>query len=408
MVRSLGRLSLRQGGQILRDASAFHASVPSLHLVCLVGVSRVDGDGMRPGEITGSEAFRIDGATALDWARNADDAELMAAAHRVRCAKNPAGEVTYLVDRNINYSNVCITDCLFCGFYARPGQEGGYVLTREVLARKMAELVEVGGSRVLLQGGHNPDLPLSWYEDLFRWMRLTFPSIQIDGLSPSEIDHIASIEDLPVREVLARLQEAGLAYLPGGGAELLVDRIRRKISVKKIPAARWIDIMDVAQSLGLGTSASMVIGVDESWEDRIEHLEVLRAQQDRARARGDRGFAAFIMWPMLLDNSLGKVLKRDRPIPTGDYLRTLSLARLILDNFDHVQASWPTMGPEVAQVALHAGADSIGSTMMEENVVSQSGAVHEMMTEEMLRDHITRAGFTPVKRDSNFAAETPA
>lgn len=313
---------------------------------------------------------------------------------------NDPSVATYLVDRNINYSNVCITDCLFCGFFVRPGSPGGYVLTRSMLTDKMRELEKAGGSRVLLQGGHNPDLRLPWYEELFKWMRSEFPGIQIDALSPSEIDHLSTLESISSLEVLARLQRAGLAYLPGGGAELLVDGIRSRISRKKIGADRWLGIMDEAQSLGLATSASMVIGVDESWRDRLEHLDRLRNQQDRAVALGRGGFSAFIMWPMLLDNPLGRMLKRTQPVPVGDYLRTLAISRLYLDNFPHIQASWPTMGPEIAQLALRAGADSIGSTMMEENVVSQSGALHPMMTESALRAHIEAAGFTPLKRDS--------
>lgn len=313
---------------------------------------------------------------------------------------NDPAVATYLVDRNINYSNICITDCLFCGFFVRPGSTDGYVLSRQTLTSKLRELEAVGGSRVLLQGGHNPSLRLSWYEELFSWMRKEFPSIQIDALSPSEIDHLSTLESMSSLEVLAQLQKSGLAYLPGGGAELLVDSIRSRISRKKISADRWLGIMDEAQSLGLSTSASMVIGVDETWENRLEHLDRLRRQQDRALSLGRKGFSAFIMWPMLLDNPLGRMLKRREPVPVGDYLRTLAISRLFLDNVDHIQASWPTMGPEVAQLALRSGADSIGSTMMEENVVSQSGALHPMMTEEALRTHIESAGFRPLKRDS--------
>jgi len=345
---------------------------------------------------------RLSSEQAIAWFESADEFALANCAQQMRNKFNPCDEVTYLVDRNINYTNVCTTDCLFCGFYRPVGDEGGYVLSKPLLKEKMQELHDLGGSRILLQGGHNPELRIKWYEDLFSWMKKEFPDIQIDGLSPSEIDNICTIENLDTKEVLLRLQVAGLDYLPGGGAEMLVDSIRQRISKKKISAKRWIDIMDVAQSLGLKTSASMVIGVDESYAQRVEHLKLLRDQQDKSLQRGDKGFEAFIMWPMLLDNNLGKVLKRNEPVAISEYLKTLALARVYLDNFDHVQASWPTMGPEVAEIALHWGADSIGSTMMEENVVSQSGAIHPMMTEEMLRRHIEKSGFKAVKRDSNF------
>jgi cyclic dehypoxanthinyl futalosine synthase len=347
---------------------------------------------------------RLSPSEAADCFKKADRYALAACADQMRKRYNPADEISYLVDRNINYTNVCTTDCLFCGFYRTPKNPEGYVLSKAILTEKLTELRDLGGSRVLLQGGHNPDLKIQWYEELFSWMREKFPSIQIDALSPSEIDNICVLEDLSTKEVLIRLQKAGMAYLPGGGAEMLVDSIRQKISKKKISAKRWIDIMDVAQSLGLGTSASMVIGVDETLEQRIEHFELLRVQQDKALARGDKGFSAFIMWPMLLDNNLGKVLKRTTPIAVSDYLNTLAMARIYLDNFEHIQASWPTMGPEIAEIALHWGADSIGSTMMEENVVSQSGAVHNMMSEELLRLHIKKSNFKAIKRDSNFKA----
>lgn len=345
---------------------------------------------------------RLNDADAATWFESADNFSLAKCAVAVRNKHNPADKASYLVDRNINYTNVCTTDCLFCGFYRPVGSSEGYILDRDILKNKMQELQDLGGSRVLLQGGHNPELRIEWYEELFVWMKQNFPDLQIDGLSPSEIHNICELENMGAQDVLLRLQKAGLDYLPGGGAEMLVSSIRKRISKKKITATHWINIMDVAQSIGLKTSASMVIGIDESYAQRVEHLRLLREQQDKALARGDQGFEAFIMWPMLLDNNLGKVLKRKEPIAISDYLRTLAIARVYLDNFNHIQASWPTMGPDVAEIALNWGADSIGSTMMEENVVSQSGAVHNMMTEEMLRRHIVKAGFTPVKRDSNF------
>jgi cyclic dehypoxanthinyl futalosine synthase len=348
---------------------------------------------------------RLDPAAAVALHDAAPPAALRAAAHARRTARVlPADRVTYLVDRNINYTNVCITDCQFCAFYRPPGHPESYVNSRAVLAEKIAELVAAGGTRILMQGGHHPGLRLPWYEDLLRWIGATFPTIEIDAFSPSEIQHIAALEGLPLESVLDRLIAAGLAGLPGGGAEILDDEVRGRISPKKQSAGGWLEVMRLAQERGLATTASMVIGFGESAAHRIAHLERLRAHQEAALSTHGNGFIAFILWTAQFENtSLGG--SRFRPQfgagPDG-YLNLVALARLYLDNFTHLQASWPTMGPEVASRALSAGADDFGSTMLEENVVSAAGTVRTRMDAEEIRAAIRRAGFVPAERDTRY------
>lgn len=342
---------------------------------------------------------------SLVLAHLADLALLREVAHRRRSALHPPARVTYLVDRNMNYTNVCVTNCSFCNFYRPPGDGEAYVNSRAILGRKLGELERAGGTRVLMQGGHHPDLRLSWYESLLQWMRQDHPSIEIDAFSPSEIDHIARLEDLTPAEVLARLKAAGLAGLPGGGAEILDDSIRRQISPLKITTAIWIDIMREAQRLGLHTTATMVIGFGESWEIRLRHLFRIRELQRESTNAGVKGFGAFIAWTaQLRGTALGR--RRDAPGILGagaaEYLRLVSLSRLVLDNIPHLQSSWPTMGEAVAQRALSFGADDFGSTMMEENVVSAAGAQRTAMTEAELQGFIRSAGFVPAKRNTAY------
>jgi cyclic dehypoxanthinyl futalosine synthase len=349
------------------------------------------------------ERLTPDAAMALHDSAPTD--ALMAAAHARRSARvQPADRVTYLVDRNINYTNVCITDCQFCAFYRPPGHPESYVNSRAVLAEKISELVAAGGSRILMQGGHHPDLRLEWYEDLLRWIRASFPTIEIDAFSPSEIQHIADLERMPIGAVLDRLIAAGLAGLPGGGAEILDDEVRGRISPKKQSAGGWIELMRLAQERGLATTATMVIGFGESTVHRIAHLERLRTHQDRALASHGNGFIAFIAWTAQFENtSLGS--SRFRPqfgAGAESYLRQVALSRLYLDNFVHVQASWPTMGPDVAARALRAGADDFGSTMLEENVVSAAGTIKTRMDAAEIRAEIRRAGFVPAERDTRY------
>ncbi len=348
---------------------------------------------------------RLEAGDAARLYREADLHALGQAAQAARFRQVPERHVTYLIDRNINYTNICITDCQFCAFY-RPNKNHpeSYTLTRAELSQKIEELMEVGGTRILMQGGHNPDLPLAWYEDLLRWLRATYPEIEINAFSPSEIDHIATVEGLSMEQVLGRLQTAGLAGLPGGGAEMLDDEVRKRVSPKKQSAAGWLEAMRIAQKLGLVTSASMVIGFGETVEQRIGHLQKLRDLQDASRAAHGHGFSAFIAWTLQTDNTpLGRSKNRDSyGASANEYLRLMAVARLFLDSFAHVQASWPTQGLRLAEVALEFGCDDFGSTMLEENVVSAAGTSLRHVAEITMQRHIRGAGYVPAQRDSRY------
>jgi len=348
---------------------------------------------------------RLEADDAARLYREADLHALGQTAQAARFRHVPERQVTYLVDRNINYTNICITDCQFCAFY-RPNKSHpeSYTLTRAELSQKIEELMAVGGTRILMQGGHNPDLPLGWYEDLLRWLRATYPEIEINAFSPSEIDHIATVEGLSMEQVLVRLQAAGLAGLPGGGAEMLDDDVRKRVSPKKQSAAGWLEAMRIAQKLGLVTSASMVIGFGETVEQRIGHLQKLRNLQDESRAAHGNGFSAFIAWTLQTDNTaLGRSKNRDSyGASANEYLRMMAVARLFLDSFAHVQASWPTQGLRLAEVALEFGCDDFGSTMLEENVVSAAGTSLHHVAEVTMQRHIRGAGYVPAQRDSRY------
>jgi len=348
---------------------------------------------------------RLEFDEAVSLYRDADLLSLGSAAQKARFRHVPERRVTYLIDRNINYTNICITDCHFCAFY-RPDENhpDAYVLRREQIAEKIDELLDIGGTRILMQGGHHPDLPLTWYEDLLRWLRATYPEIEINAFSPSEIDHIATVEQCSMEDVLVRLQAAGLAGLPGGGGEMLVDAVRSRVSPKKQNASGWIEAMRIAQRLGLTTSSSMVIGFGESLEQRIEHMLRLRSLQDESLAAGHKGFGAFIVWTLQTENtSLGRSRNRESYGASAlDYLRVVSMARLFLDNIPHIQASWPTQGVQIAQVALEFGCDDFGSTMLEENVVSSAGTKLRAVAELELQRGIAGAGFTPAQRDTGY------
>lgn len=326
-----------------------------------------------------------------------------AADHRRRTL-HPDGVVTYIIDRNVNYTNVCTARCKFCNFYTPPGGRGAYVLDRETLAQKFRETESLGGIQILLQGGLNPDLPLTWYEDFFRWTKDNF-QLNLHALSPTEIVHLADMEELPVREVLVRLREAGMGSLPGGGAEILHEEIRTRISPFKNTSEEWLDVMREAHALGMVSSATMVFGFQETAEHIITHLDRLRAVQDEALARGGPGrFTAFITWPFQAEGT--RLTLRD-DTSAWRYLRMQALARLYLDNVDNIQVSWPTLGPQVGEVALRFGANDFGSVMIEENVVSQAGA-HFMLTAEQIEHHIRQAGFVPSRRDVHYARLSPA
>ncbi len=319
--------------------------------------------------------------------------ELGAAADQRRRALHPEDVVTYIIDRNVNYTNVCVTRCKFCNFYRPPtNKTDGYVLSREELARKFQETVDLGGVQILLQGGLNPNLPIGWYEELFRWMKANFP-LAIHGLSPEEIRYIAEIENMSIRAVIERLIAAGLDSIPGGGAEILDDEIRHAISPLKCSTDTWMEVMRQAHALGLRTTATMVFGFGEEPRHLINHWERLRALQDQTA-----GFTAFICWPFQAE---GTRLKLHDDTTAMRYLRIFALSRLYLDNFPSLQVSWPTMGPEVGQVGLRFGGNDFGSAMIEENVVSQAGAIFKLSADDIER-YIRAAGFTPRRRNMRY------
>lgn len=346
---------------------------------------------------------RLQGGEILLLFEAADLHALGHAAHALRSRKCPPETVTYVVDRNINYSNVCYVDCSFCAFYRHKKDEDAYVLDREALHRKIEELVAIGGTQILLQGGHHPNLGLDWYQEMLADIKARYP-IHIHGFSPSEIHHFTRIFKLSTREVLRELQAAGLDSIPGGGAEILNDRVRKVLSPSKVSASGWIEVMEEAHALGMKTSATMMFGHVETLPERVEHLLRIRDSQDRTG-----GYTAFICWsyqpgftPMSVENheALARV-----PVSSHkgsiDYLKTLAISRLALDNIDNFQASWVTQGKKIGQLTLFYGANDLGSTMMEENVVSQAGVVFRLTREEM-DDIILDAGYRPAQRDNEY------
>jgi len=354
-----------------------------------------------------AETLRLTPEEAVTLYNDAPLHSLMAAAHHRRLVMHPTGQVTYLVDRNINYTNVCTINCQFCSFYRPPGHDETYTQTYEQISERIVELEAIGGSRILMQGGVNPALPMSWYTDLLRHLRITHPSIDLDCFSPIEIEGLAEVCDMSTLEVLTVLKEAGMHGLPGGGAEMLVDDVRKDVSPKKGAPANWLRVMGEAQSLGLTTSATNVIGFGEDNSARVEHMRRIRALQDDSLEHHSIGFTSFIAWPVQLEvNSFGRRNRGQNKHVLGagstEYLRHVAISRLFLDNVEHIQASWPTMGLAIAQMALLGGADDAGSTMMEENVVSASGTSKLDASEIELQSAITRAGFTPVRRNSDY------
>lgn len=339
-----------------------------------------------------ADGERLSAAEGVRLLREASMFELGFAADAVRQRKHPKGVVTYIVDRNVNYTNVCTTSCRFCAFYRPVGHPEGYVLSREVLGQKLQEVVDAGGVQILLQGGLNPDLPLTWYEDLFRWMKKEY-GLGLHALSPEEILHLAKLESLSVRAVLERLHAAGLDSVPGGGAEILVDRVRRKIAKTKCTSAEWLGVMRTAHQMGLRSSCTMMYGTVDTTEDRVQHLVKLRDLQDETG-----GFTAFFCWDYQYE--------KGTRIQAGEngthlYLRTQAVARLMLDNVDHVGASWVTQGPAVGQVALRFGADDFGSVMFEENVVSSAGTTFGINA-GAIEGRIREAGFRATRRNVRY------
>ena len=324
--------------------------------------------------------------------------EVAAVAHELRLRRSEPRYVTYLIDRNINYSNVCTVGCGYCAFYRTRRQPDAYTLSYEEIGRKVAELEAVGGRRILMQGGVNPDLPLEWYEDLLRYLKERHPQVRIDAFSPEEILGLERLSGLPARAVLERLKDAGLDGMPGAGAEILVDRIRRAAAPARISTSDWLRIVADALSLGLYSLASMVIGMGEGPAERVEHLLLVRDLQDRALAEYQNGFSGFALWTMQLENT--RLAGKLPGASAYEYLQTLSIARIALDNIAGHQASWPTMGFKIAQTALFYGANDFGSTMLEENVVSAaSGNVRRSATVREIVRQIVEAGFLPAERN---------
>jgi cyclic dehypoxanthinyl futalosine synthase len=340
---------------------------------------------------------RVDAAEALELYRHAPTHLLGRLADAIRARKHPQRVVTYIIDRNVNYTNICVARCNFCAFYRTVGASDGYVLGFEEIFRKIDETIAVGGNQLLLQGGHNPDLPLAWYEDLFRAIKARYPEFKLHALSPPEVLHIARLGHIPVPVVIERLVAAGLDSIPGGGAEMLVDRVRRLLNCySKASTDEWLGVMREAHRAGLRTTATMMYGTVETEEERIEHLLRLRALQDETG-----GFTAFITWSFQPSHTeLGAAY--DLSEATGvDYLRTLALARIVLDNFDNLQASWVTQGGKVGQLSLAFGANDMGSVMIEENVVRAAGASY-CMDEVEIVVNIEDAGFVAKRRDMHY------
>lgn len=329
----------------------------------------------------------------LDLYERAPLLELGQLADAKRRELHPDGVVTYIVDRNINYTNVCVADCKFCAFYRRPKHDEGYVLSFEEIGRKIDEAKELGAVQILIQGGHNPYIPFEWYLELMRYVKRNHP-IHIHGFSPSEVDFFATRFRMDAREVVHELQGAGLDSIPGGGGEILVQEVRDRVAKKKAGADRWLEIMELAHELGMKTSATMMYGLGESNADRLEHLLRLREVQ-----AGTHGFIAFITWPLQPEHTEMEGTPKTDAIT---HLRTVAIARLVLDNVPNLQASWVTMGLKVGQIALSFGCNDFGSLMIEENVVSAAGTTHRATLGEMVR-HIEDAGFKPAKRLQDYS-----
>jgi len=340
-------------------------------------------------KVAGNE--RLDTNEGLALLRQADLLTLGELAGSVRKRLHPERIVTFIVDRNINYTNICVNKCKFCAFYREAGSPDAYVLTREEIFKKIEETIDLGGTQILMQGGVHPDLGIEYFEDLFSSIKSRF-TIQIHSLSPSEISYVAKKAKISITAALKRLKAAGLDSIPGGGAEILVDRVREKVSPNKIRWREWMEVMKEAQRLGMPTTATMMFGSLETQEEIVRHMVRLRDLQDETR-----GFTAFIPWTFQPGNTeLG-----GRPATAVEYLKVLSLSRIMLDNFLNIQASWVTQGAKIAQVALEFGANDFGSTMIEENVVAAAGVAFRMSRQEIV-SIIKDAGYTPAQRDTCY------
>jgi len=312
--------------------------------------------------------------------------------HADEIRKKKFGDVvTFIIDRNINYTNICKNECKFCAFFRRKNQNGAYLLSHEEILQKVRETVEAGGTQLMIQGGLHPDLPLSYYENMLRLIKKNF-NITIHSFTATEIQHLAKISGLSILETLKRLQNAGLDSLPGGGAEILVDEIRKKISPKKIMTDDWLNVMRAAHSIGMKSTATMVIGFGENFAQRLEHMEKIRQLQDETG-----GFRAFITWTYQPNNTkLG-----GKKVSAHDYMKTLSMTRIFFDNIEHIQGSWVTQGEKIGQLTLSFGANDLGSIMLEENVVRAAGTAFDMSTRKMI-DLIRSAGRIPAQRNTKY------
>jgi len=338
---------------------------------------------------------RITDTEAIALLESRDLVSVGRAAHELRNRKSDPTRITFIVDRNLNYTNICVTDCDFCAFYRRPGDRSeGYLLPKAVIFKKLEETLALGGTGVLMQGGHHPDLAIDYYEDLFRSIKARYP-IHLHALSPPEVQHIARRSKLTIPQTLSRLRDAGLDSLPGGGGEILVQRVRDLVAKKKAGADRWLEIMELAHEVGMKTSVTMMYGIGETLAERLEHLERVRDLQARTG-----GFTAFICWPLQPENTPS--MRNQPKTDAVDYLRTIAIARIVLDNVPNLQASWVTMGMKIGQLALRFGCNDFGSLMIEENVVSAANTTYRTTTEEMER-LIRDAGFTPAHRRQDYS-----
>jgi cyclic dehypoxanthinyl futalosine synthase len=340
---------------------------------------------------------RITDEDALVLLTSRDLVSVGRAADELRNRKIDRRRVTFIIDRNVNYTNVCYTDCDFCAFYRRPGDSReGYLLPKAIIFKKIEETLALGGTALLMQGGHHPDLGVDYYEDLFSSIKARYP-IHLHALSPSEIQHAARRSKVTIPQALTRLRDAGLDSLPGGGAEILVDRVRKIISPKKTTSAEWLGIMRDAQRLGMSTTATMMYGHVETLDERVEHMRRIRELQDEMH-----GFRAFISWTFQRDgNRLSDQVPEESRPTSFDYLLTQAVSRIYLDNVDHIQSSWVTQGMKVGQVALGFGADDMGSVMIEENVVSAAGTTHRATAQDFVRA-IKALGKAAVQRDTLY------
>ncbi len=335
---------------------------------------------------------RISPEDARQLLGEADFLELGRLANLCRLRFHPAGQVTFIIDRNINYTNICESRCRFCAFYRDAASPDAYLLSADEVIAKVQDAAAAGATQIMLQGGLHPDLQLEYFENLFRAVKKQFPNLTLHSLSPPEIHHLSKKSGRSLAEVLGRLRDAGLDSLPGGGAEILADRVREAVSPHKVRAGEWLNVMETAHSLGIMSTATMMMGTVETRQERIAHMEKIRTLQDRTG-----GFRAFIPWTFKPGNTeLG-----GQEVSSLEYLRTLAVARIFLDNITHIQGSWVTQGRDIGQVSLHFGADDLGSIMLEENVVRAAGVTARITEEEMV-DLIRRAGKIPAQRTTQY------